>query len=70
MPFHSLNEAGEDRLQSLPADAVRRLPDNDQGFADGLIIHTPALRHSWLRSSFGQPQQPGRMLPMAPYHRC
>ena len=63
MALHGLHQVRQRRLQTLAADAVRSLPDQDHRLTDRLVVDAPTLDHRLLLPSIaGPPQQPDAVL--------
>ena len=67
-PLHGVHEVGQRRLEPLPADAVRSLPDHDDCFGHGLLVGAPSPY--LLVFIVGSPaQQPDAVLAMVARYR-
>ncbi len=61
VPFHRFDKDGQQRLQPLPTDPIRRLPQQYERIAFRFIINTRP-RSPTCRLSPVAPQQPHRLL--------
>ncbi len=65
MPLQGRDQAGQDHLEALPADAIRGLPEDDECFTDRLRIDPPTGLRRVGREAIDSGEQPDRVLAMA-----
>ena len=49
VPLHGRDQAGQDGLEAFATDAIRGLPEDDEGLADRLRIDPPADATAYTR---------------------
>lgn len=64
VPFQGLDEAGQDGLEPLAADAVGGLPQDDKGLSDGLTVCAAVDRRGLRRVADGGAEESNGVLAM------